>query len=111
MQEVNRSAMIVIGKQPFLKWLRSIDPSNADLILDEINRKPVVYLIPECESDDEFELWLERRFRAVFEEQLVGWWTDESAWPPRTFALFRRWFDCRLYSLVLDAGAARLAKI
>ena len=104
-QEVNRSAMVVMAKQPFLKWLISVDPSNRDLTLDEVNDEPPVYLVPECESDEEFEEWLEKNFELIFQEQLGGWWTDEESWPKnRMFELFRKWFDCRLYSLVLDLG-------
>jgi hypothetical protein len=64
-QEVNRSAMVVTAKQPFLKWLISVDPSNRDLTLDEVNDEPPVYLVPECESDEEFEEWLEKKVYAA----------------------------------------------
>jgi len=78
MREVNRSAMTVTLKQPFLDWLVSVDAKDRRLGLDDLNREPVICLIAECESDDEFQEWLKRNYRAVFEEHLGSWWTDQS---------------------------------
>lgn len=112
MREVNRSAMIVTLKQPFLDWLVSVDAKDGRLDLDDLNREPVIYLIAECESDDEFQEWLKRNYRAVFEENLYSWWTDPSRWPKtRTLGLFRAWFDCRLHSVILDAEKGRLSTL
>lgn len=39
----------------------------------------------------------------IFEEQLAGWYTDESVWPrDRGFHVFRRWFDYHHHSMVID---------
>ncbi len=112
MQEVNRSAMIVTAKQPFWDWLVSIDSSDSRLTLDDVNREPVIYLIAECESDEDFAGWIDGHFDEIFQEQLTGWWTDERSWPKkRTLELFRNWFDCRLHSVVLDAVRSRLVHI
>ena len=112
MREVNRSAMIVTMKQPFLDWLSSVDAKDRRLGLDDLNREPVICLIAECESDDEFQEWLKRNYRAVFEEHLDSWWTDQLLWPKvRTFNVFQEWFDCRLHSVVLDAGSGRLSTV
>lgn len=112
MREVNRSAIIVMAAQPFLDWARAVDPTNRDLTLGEINREPVVYLVPECESDEEFADWIAENFDDIFEEQLGGWWTDEKSWPSnRTLQLFYEWFDCRFRSLVLDVTPGRLSHL
>jgi len=54
MGEVNRSAMVVRPKQPFLEWRRSVDPTSSELTLQELAQEPDVYLIPECESEEDF---------------------------------------------------------
>ncbi len=42
-------------------------------------------------------------FDVLFEMQLDGWHTDESAWPRnRTFAMFREWFSIEFHSVVED---------
>jgi hypothetical protein len=48
-------------------------------------------------------------FAEVFEHELFGWHTDESAWPQnRTLALFQEWFDIELHSMVDDLGDIEL---
>ena len=107
MREVNRSALIMQAKQPFLAWLVSVDPSDSRLTLHDVNREPPIYLIAECESDEEFYDWLKRNLQRLFEEQLGGWWTIQSAWPKnRTFEIFQQWFECRLHSVVPLLAAA-----
>ena len=111
-REINRSAMIVTARQPVLDWLHSVDPSADKFTLEEVNREPIVYLVPECESDEEFGEWLTQKFEVIFEEQLGGWWTDERSWPAtRTLDMFQKWFNCRFHSLVLDLGHDPLSLI
>ena len=103
MRELNRSAIVVAPKRPFLEWLQSVDPSSSELTLHELGREPSMYLLPECESDEDFADCLREMFPVIFEGELEGWWTDESAWPgTRTFDTFQEWFDCRFHSIVID---------
>jgi len=103
MREVNRSAIVLTPKQPFLEWLHSVDATSSDLTLTDLGQEPTIYLIGECESDQDFISQLREAQRAIFEDQLDGWWNDRAAWPrERTFDTFRRWFDFRLHSLVFD---------
>jgi hypothetical protein len=112
MWEVNRSALIVTAKHPFLEWVQAGDATSNDLTLSEINREPVIYLIPECESDEEFSEWLVDNFDEIFQEQLAGWWTDEKSWPKkRSLELFHEWFEWRLHSVVLDCGDEPLSEV
>ena len=112
MREVNRSAVIVTPRQPFLEWLRAVDPSNAELTLSDLAEEPDIYLVPECESDGQFDRHLRRLFPAIFENELGGWWTDEDAWPTnRTFRLFREWFEIRKHSLLFDLSRGTLNHI
>jgi hypothetical protein len=101
--EINRSALIAIVKQPFVDWLHTVDPTSKHIGVLEVNHEPTVYLVPECESKEEFAEWLERHCELIFEQQLGGWWTDQRSWPAnRGITVFQEWFECRLYSMVLD---------
>jgi hypothetical protein len=101
--EINRSALIATAKQPFVDWLHTADPTSKHIGLSQINHEPTVYLVPEFGSTEEFIEWLEQHCEIIFEEQLGGWWTDERSWPPnRGIIVFQEWFECRLYSMVLD---------
>jgi len=103
MVTLNRSAIVVTPKQPFLDWLHATDPANVELALLELTRDPTIYLIQECDTDDDVVEMLRDSCEEIFEEQLAGWYTDESAWPrDRGFHVFRRWFDYHHHSMVID---------
>ena len=97
---LNRAVLIVRPKQPFLDWAAQLDDSG---LVPEATDEQTVYLIPEFEDDTEAQRALKRVFADVFERELFGWHTDETAWPNnRTFALFHQWFHIELHSVVED---------
>ncbi len=103
---LNRAALIVRPKQPYLDWARTLDDSG---ILPDPAEEETVYLIPSYEDDDEAERLLRRIYGEIFERELYGWHTDESAWPQnRTLALFRSWFQIELHSVVEDIVAGEI---
>lgn len=53
MVRLNRSAIVVKPKQPFLDWLRTADPTSRNLTLQELVREPAIYLIPEWDTSTE----------------------------------------------------------
>ena len=55
---LNRSAVVVKPKQPFLDWLHRADPTSGEITLDEVGQEPTIYLIPECDTKDAQEqIW------------------------------------------------------
>ena len=104
MLTVNRSAVVVTPKQPFLDWLRSADRTSGDLTLGDLCLEPTIYLIPECETDSDVCDALSDRCEEIFNEQLAGWYNDTATWPPkRSFDIFRRWFDYSHHSVIVDS--------
>jgi hypothetical protein len=86
---LNRSAIIVRPRKPFLDWAAQLDDSE---MLPNSEGEQTVYLIPESDG-----------FDIVFESELFAWHTRESDWPQaRTFAMFRDWFDIEFHSIVDD---------
>ena len=103
MSEINRSLIILRTKQPFLDWARSLDDESKDLTLESLNEESTAYLIPEILEDSDQEEFLKTFYDTLFEEQLEGWWTDETAWPqPRDLKMFLNWFEVEFHSLVFD---------
>jgi hypothetical protein len=97
---LNRAVLIVRPKQPFLDWAAQLDDSG---LVPDVEGEQAVYLVPEFDDDDEAQKVLKRVFAEVFERELFGWHTDESAWPrKRTLALFCEWFKFELHSAVED---------
>lgn len=104
---LNRGALIVRAKQPYLDWAAKLDdsglvPNGAD--------EQTVYLIPNFEDEDEAERILRKVNAEVFERELSGWHTDESAWPKnRSYDMFKKWFQVELHSMVEDLCGYELA--
>jgi hypothetical protein len=103
MVTLNRSAIVVTPRQPFLDWLHAAGPTSRELTLGDLVQEPAVYLIPECDTNENVGHVLRELCKEVFIEQLVGWFTDTTAWPQdRSFDVFCRWFDYQHHSMLVD---------
>jgi hypothetical protein len=100
---LNRCAITVKARQPFLDWLRSL-PELADTTLERWNEDGVAYLLPvvEDESDDLASL-LPLCFDLIFERELAAWEEDCDRWPAtRDLPTFLSWFEPQLRAVVID---------
>ncbi len=103
MRMLNRSAIVVTPKQPFLDWLQTVDPTSSNLTLPELANEPSIYLIPECETDDDVARVLQDLCEEIFVEELDGWYRDPTTWPQdRSFDVFCLWFDYCHHSVLND---------
>jgi hypothetical protein len=95
MTTINRTSIVVRRGQPFPDWLHRADPTSGGLSLEDLRREPTVYLLPECENEEEARECLKEMCGQIFEEQLDGWYRVPSSWPGRRDrATFDRW-NCR----------------
>jgi hypothetical protein len=102
LHSLNRSAVIVTPKQPFLDWLHRADPTSRALSLEAVS-EPTIYLLPDCEEEPELVAHLKNCCDTIFEDQLDGWYRDQSRWPAdRDFETFCFWFKYRAHTLVFD---------
>lgn len=107
---LNRAAVLLRYKQPFLDWINGVDPSPEShmLTLAELEHERTVYLV-EVEDERELEEWLELNSEAIFEEELSGWYTDPALWPrDRSLRQFRGWCSAEFHSVVVDTGRSPL---
>lgn len=102
---LNRSAVVVRYRQPFVDWINRADPSgDSDLTLPEANEDPTVYLV-EAESRQDFERWLRLNHDLIFEELLDDWYNDEALWPDdRSLETLKLWCSFDFHSTVFDTG-------
>jgi len=102
MSEVNRCVAIIMAKQPFIDWLKSL-PEPTEITIDQANLDNTAFLLQECgETNQSLEI-IEDYYELIFEEQLFNWWTNQKHWPKnRDFKTFLEWFDVRLHSMVFD---------
>lgn len=104
---INRAALILKYLAPAIKWVNEADPydGETDSTSEEINEDNTVYLISDKDSEtpDTVEAWLKLNYKALFENELESWYTDESLWPKkRTFALFQKWFRYECHTILVD---------
>jgi hypothetical protein len=107
---LNRAALILRYKQPFVDWINAADPSptSHSLTLAEVNQEHTVYLV-EVEDEDELARWLARHHKELFEQELNGWYTDPALWPrDRSLTTLEEWCSFELHTVVVDTGEAPL---
>ena len=103
---LNRAALILRHKQPFVDWINSVDPTPASpaLTLADTEDERAVYLIG-VEDEDELARWLVQHHEELFEQELHGWYTDPAMWPQdRTLKTLQEWCSFDLNTVVLDFG-------
>jgi len=113
MKLLNRSAFVVLPKQPFADWTNSLDV-DADglhqcLTLEEQRREGTVYLIDEVSSEGDFSKALEKNWQSIFHNELSAWDELGDHWPHEiSFANFQAWFDVYPQIMALDLAAQPL---
>jgi hypothetical protein len=105
MRVINRTAITIVGAQPYIDWIRS-HIADADKELLTVRRaRPYgsTFLLPEFELEEDLQEWVEENVRWLFEFQLAAWTDDESSWPAtRDLETFRKWFRIDIHSVVVD---------
>ena len=107
---INRAALILRYKQPFVDWINTVDPSSDlhDLTLADVGRERTVYLI-EVEDEEELTRGLTRHHEELFEQELFGWYTDPALWPrDRSLKRPKEWCSFELHTVVIDTGETPL---
>ena len=104
MNLVNRSAITLKPKRPFLEWSKHDDAEGlAESVFEALHEEPNVYLLPEYEDASSQQELLKEFWPGLFEAMLEGWVTDEACWPRnRTFEMFQEWFEIQMTSVVED---------
>ena len=104
MKTLNRAAVIIRPKEPYIKWAASKEEDDCSLA-EGLRNRTAVYLVPEDPSGREETPPLKDYFEEIFEYELEAWDTDEAGWPaPRTLEMFLEWFDVVGESIVVDLG-------
>jgi len=107
---LDRAALILRYKQPFVDWINAADPAPTShiLTLAEVNQEHTVYLV-EVEDEDELSRWLARHHEKLFEQELNGWYTDPALWPrDRSLKMLQEWCSFELHTVVVDTGESPL---
>jgi hypothetical protein len=100
--DINRSAVLVRPRQPYLDW--------ADALADGLDyprdMERTVYLLPDFIDATHAQEVLRHYYDLIFEEELEAWMTDPALWPEdRGYETFLEWFEVEQGSVVMDLVA------
>ena len=102
MEVINRSAVIVMHAEPFLKWLHRADSTSAELTLADLRREPTIYLLPHMTPKRKHSvIWRRCARKSSKSNSTGGTVTVLLAHQPR-FLMFQRWFEYRFHSMLVD---------
>ncbi len=103
MQSVNRTAVVIKPKQPFVDWLNSIPGESSDNTLETVSSENLTFLIPDFFGPVESMDYIKEEYSQIFEYELFGWYTAEELWPvKRDLKIFQKWFSIEINSEVID---------
>ena len=101
---INRAAVIVRLKEPFIDWINTADPydSRSKLTAEEANEDRTVYLIDDGEAEHVDE-WIALNYKQLFESELEDWYTDPAIWPKKiTLEVFEQWCSVECHTVIVD---------
>ena len=107
MRAINRTAVTIVGAQPYLDWTRrtEADVNRGTLTVARARTYGSAYLLPELDLEEDIQEWVEDNVAWLFEFQLSAWTEDESTWPAaRDLKMFRAWFRVDIHNVVIDIG-------
>ena len=100
---LNRTALTVIPKQPYINWANALDDDGPKLDINDPHSEPTVYLTDEVADNAVLTRTLRRHYAQIFEYELSNWHLVKTDWPrKRDFRTFQDWFDVRVSTIVLD---------
>ena len=108
MRLVNRSALIVRPKEPYIQWALHLNEQTASCEAS-LRRQFSVYLVPPDPGLRREAAPLSGYYKRIFELELDAWITDSAAWPPvRDLKTFKSWLQVEALSLVIDLDDTEL---
>lgn len=106
---INRYAVILVPTDECVGWINYCSKDGSPTTLEEAQKEPTVYLIPEGKADP--GTYLRRHYQAMFEEELSSWYTDPDLWPKgRSFKTFKKFFTSRVSTMVFDLGKGMIVR-
>lgn len=111
MYEVNRSVVLIVPKEPFWLWIRSLDEEElGQITLEHLQADPNAYLVDACDDIEDAWNQVEENMEEIFTAELADWSEDKNDWPDLHIDIFFEWFDVELSSIVTDLSQDKLER-
>ncbi len=104
MKTINRTAITIIPNQPYIDWADSFN----DVAVYYKNFVTTI-LIPDEYDEFNYEKFIRRTYKQIFDEQLESWMADPSVWPKiKGYKMFKKWFEIICSDVTQDYGAGQI---
>lgn len=105
MVEIDRMALVLRPRQPFIDWLKAI--ADDEHVTDQtLQTDPTVVLVPVIDNEEELGVYVAQNYRPWLEHEFGSWCLKEEDWPKdRDLQAFQKYFDLDIHSLVIDSIA------
>ena len=105
MRILERSAITISYKKAFVDWSNKLSTEN--FLHENMLGESKTYLT-KVDFDDPEKL-IKKHYKAIFELELEGIWSDENDWPKKLdFKLFNEWFSYEISDWVTDLEKSSL---
>ncbi len=106
---INRTALIVRPRQPYVDWANSMDDGGPKANFKKSREEPSICLVKDIDLLGDFAHLIDDYWEWIFQEQLGGWMRDSELWPSElTREMFLKWFDCELSTMIWDMLKTRI---
>ena len=103
MQSINRTAVVIKPKEPFVDWINSMPDDSSSYTLEQIDEDNLTFLIPQYDDPGNTKKYIKKNYEMIFKYELWGLVTDKDFWPKkRNWKMFIKWFDIEINSEVFD---------
>ena len=106
MKTINRTAITIRPKQPYIDWANSFDDGEA---YDPDKRHATTILISEKYDEFNYEIYLKKIYKILFEEELESWMANPDDWPKiKNYTMFKNWFEIICSDMTWDYGIGNI---
>ena len=103
MKTINRMVVTLIPRQPYIDWANGFDDGGPEMDTEPVCATSV--LIPNRFDEFNYEEYLKKHFKELFETELEACSTDPGSWPKkRDYKTFSKWFRVVPSDAVLEMG-------
>ncbi len=100
MKPINRTAITIIPKKPYIDWANSFEDAE---IYDTPHATTI--LIPDKYDEFNYETYVKKIYKEIFIEQLEAWMNSADDWPGKmTYKIFKEWFEVICSDMTWDYG-------
>jgi hypothetical protein len=102
MKTIKQTAITIRPKQPYIDLANSFDDGEK---YDPDKRHATTILISEEHDEFNYEIYLKKIYKILFEEELESWMDNPDDWPKiKSFQIFKDWFEIIFSDMIWDYG-------